>query len=201
MLTSVFAGAAPFASGRVVFLKSLLPQDMAELEEAVGGHLLPPGTLGRPFRVLRGFRTLLFAGAHAPILFALIHFTSPQTSLATVSFVHGHLEMMHLGLYGKWLFAQASLPMYFVQRRQIWWRQATQHWLPRRQLRQSTTCTRGDHQSFSHPCHVQASHPHRQAHQCTFLSNVHDVSSVHVIICNATHGIRAKLPGLLDMSN
>jgi len=35
------------------------PQDMAELEEAVGAHLAPPASLGRPSRALRA---LLFAG-------------------------------------------------------------------------------------------------------------------------------------------
>lgn len=38
------------------------PQDMAELEEAVGAHLAPPASLGRPSRALRALRSLLFAG-------------------------------------------------------------------------------------------------------------------------------------------
>lgn len=78
-----------------------LTQDMAELEEAVGGHLLPPATLGRPFRVLRGFRTLLFAGEPAPT-----HCALARSSLASRSACHRHLEMIYRGSYGKWLFAQ-----------------------------------------------------------------------------------------------
>jgi hypothetical protein len=37
-------------------------QDASELEEAVVAHLAQPQAIGRPFRSLRAFKPLLFAG-------------------------------------------------------------------------------------------------------------------------------------------
>ena len=45
------------------FLLLSAPQDLAELEAAVGQHLLPLEQLGGPARALRAFRRLLFLEA------------------------------------------------------------------------------------------------------------------------------------------